>query len=52
MCYYVSMIYLHVSAIREAKKGPDCEYDKMNQSVVICDVDISYRLTKSVYVLS
>jgi hypothetical protein len=28
-------------------KGPHCEYDKRNINVVICDTDISQRLTKS-----
>jgi hypothetical protein len=28
-------------------KGPDCDYDKLEIPVVICDTDISYQLTWS-----
>jgi len=28
-------------------KGPDCDYDKQDISVVICDTDIPYWSTKS-----
>jgi len=29
------------------RKIPDCDYDKRNIFVVICDTDILYRLTRS-----
>jgi len=28
------------------RKEPDCDYDKWNISVVICDIDTPYRSTK------
>ena len=31
------------------RKGPDCDYDKHNISVLICDTDIPYQLTKSLW---
>jgi len=30
-------------------KGPDCDYDKQNMSVVFCNTDTPQRLSKSWY---
>jgi len=38
----VVLLFCHKSGDKSwMKKGPDCDYDKRNTSVVICETDIS-----------